>query len=189
MSRKSNYDRNQEFLSIEHNNLKKNLMISSKRMRSVQFEEGQNSELYGPHYILDIELFMKEHMKSLEENLKNVAFATDIRYAFYQEYKVLELIVNINRANQNKLVQNKNSPSSSQLIIANNIIKDSSEMTSYIYLLNWLQNIFSMELELSDIEPLKKQTLIESAQILKNQSSKNFHFDMLGTNENLNKEV
>ena len=126
-----------EFIINEHIKLLKHLVVFSKKTRSVQVDENQPDELYGPQYVLNIEEFLKEHMKTLVANLKNpIVNNEDIKFPLYREYKILELILNLYRATNYKNSNSKPPPNlNSQLIISNNIIKDSSELTSYVYLM------------------------------------------------------
>ena len=135
------------YIILEHQNLIKHLKVFSKKTRPVQMNDDKD-ELFGPQYILNIEDFLKEHMKTHETNIVNpITSNEDIKFSIYQEYRILELILNINRATNYKISQRKQPPNTnSQLIISNNIIRNSPDLTSYVFLLEWLHKIFILRL-------------------------------------------
>ena len=53
------------YIILEHQNLIKHLKVFSKKTRPVQMNDDKD-ELFGPQYILNIEDFLKEHMKTHE---------------------------------------------------------------------------------------------------------------------------
>ena len=172
------------YIILEHQNLIKHLKVFSKKTRPVQMNDDKD-ELFGPQYILNIEDFLKEHMKTHETNIVNpITSNEDIKFSIYQEYRILELILNINRATNYKISQRKQPPNTnSQLIISNNIIRNSPDLTSYVFLLEWLHKIFNLRLGIQQNPYFKKHTMINSFNNLKKSKFKNFHFNMFENEE------
>lgn len=99
-----------------------------------------------PKYILGND-FYEKYIESQENNIRNNTGANPLfKYVNFQEFRIVRLSSCLNRAKL-KFINRLPDVSSetSQLIITNNIIKRSFELTSYICLIDWLQSIYLKE--------------------------------------------
>lgn len=77
-----------------------------------------------------------------------------------------------------------NESETSQLILVNSIIKNSFDMTSYVYLLDWLHSIYLKD-EPSRSTVKEKPFFEKTAKKLISSGNKNFHPDVLNTQNDL----
>jgi hypothetical protein len=104
--------------------------------------------------------------KYLDKNLKDIDANPYIKFSNYQEYRLITLLSSLNKAKlkfqKNREAEtissngseigmmidqemNSYQPRTSQLKLVNDIIKNSFELTSYIYILEWLQKIYTKD--------------------------------------------
>jgi hypothetical protein len=102
--------------------------------------------------------FLEEFTKYLRENLSKHDSNIYLKDAQTQEFRFLKLIECLNTS-QNKFIENQigmqideSTEFTSQLLAINHIIKDNFELTTCIYLLEWLHSIFIID----DIDQLIK---------------------------------
>lgn len=134
-----------------------------------------------PRYLLK-ENFSIDYFRLFENNLKNDYTSNPyIKFSNYQEYRILKLIHFLNKARVkflNYKQEEKFSTETSQLVMINNIIKNSNELTSCVYLVEWLQSIYSKE------DPTK---IVKKDKTFFEQTAKIFHQKHLKFNpDNLN---
>ena len=158
---------------------------------------------YLPRFILT-PTFYEEYFNYQEKLLKNVPGVNPfLKYSNYQEYRIIKLLDNLNTA-KNKFKKHthakndekrnmmetddyefdyKNRDSTSQLIRVNNIIKNSFELTTLIYLLEWLHSIYSKD----DVtrESLRQALFFENTKRKVNATRNSFHPDMMNYNNNI----
>jgi hypothetical protein len=132
--------------------------------------------MYGAHYVVDVELFLSKYLTDLKSNIQD-SFITnnEIKSFLMQEYKILSLLFNLNKVGPFQRDQIINKDLNSQLIISNNIIKNSYELTSYVYLLEWLNNIYELKVETEDKDLFRRQSLENTAI---NPNMNNFQIDL-----------
>jgi hypothetical protein len=171
----------QEYLLDQHKKMKQSLIVNSRKVKPFRMDECQDDEMYGAHYVVDVELFLSKYLTDLKSNIQD-SFITnnEIKSFLMQEYKLLQLIYNLNKVGPFQRDQLINKDLTSQLIISNNIIKSSFELTSYVYLLEWLNNIYELKVETEDKDLFRRQSLENTAN---NPNLNNFQIDLPEMNE------
>jgi hypothetical protein len=95
--------------------------------------------------------FLEVYTKFLRESLTNKDSNIYLKDAQSQEFRFLKLIECLNTAslkfqeNKEKMLTDDDNEFTSQLLAVNHIIKNSYELTTCIYLLEWLQSIFIID--------------------------------------------
>lgn len=171
----------QDYLLDQHKKLKHLLIVNSKKVKPFQIEEFQDDEMYGAHYVVDIESFLSIYLKDLKSSIQDSYITNnEIKSFLFQEYRILQLVYNLNKVGPYQREKLNNQDLNSQLIISNNIIKSSYELSSYVYLLEWLHNIYEIKVETEDKDLFKKQSFVNSANT---GNLNNFHLDYVEVNE------
>jgi hypothetical protein len=111
--------------------------------------------------------FFEEYLtRNLEKNMKDIDANPYLKFSNYQEYRLLTLISSLHKAKE-KFQKNRQAaaissngsemgmmvdqemdpcqPRTSQLKLVNDIIKNSFELTSYVFILEWLQKIYTKD--------------------------------------------
>lgn len=125
------------------------------------------------------ETFFSTYKKMILNRLNSLNSNTFFDKIDYSEYRLVSLISCLHTAKQkfknNSLKTNNNQQSnSSQFLKVNNIIKNSFELTSFIYILEWLQKIYQKDRNLINEK-------IEFSKV-----NNGFHPDLLNQNGALN---
>jgi hypothetical protein len=166
----------QEYLLDQHKKMKKSLIVNSSKVKPFRMDEFELDEMYGAHYVVDIESFLSNYLRDLKSNIQD-SFITnnEIKSYLMQEYKILQLIYNLNKVGPLERERLNNKDLNSQLIISNNIIKSSYELTTYVYLLEWLNKVYEIKVETEDNDLFIKQSFEKT---LNNSDLSNFNIDL-----------
>ena len=138
--------------------------------------------------------FFEEYFNNQEKLLKNSPGTNPfLKFSNYQEYRIMKLLNFLNKAKNkyNKQIETdgkkmdidemendyKIKESTSPLILVNDIIKNSFELTTFVYLLDWLHSVYSKD-ESSRITP-RQAVLFEKTKKKLSESRKNFHTDLI----------
>lgn len=117
------------------------LSLKNVVMNSIYIEEGST-----PKYILS-EKFYEDYFDKGEVNFSLYNSSNPLfRAVSFQEYRAISLNYYLNKSKTKYNSKNPSVPcSASQLITVNNIIRNSFELTTLIYLLDWLHKIFKKD--------------------------------------------
>lgn len=140
----------------------------------------KTSNKYVPMYVVKEEFF-DEYFKATEQKFQDPTKINPyLKFSSYQEYRIIKLISSLNKAknkyytNQENMKIDKERENTSPLIITNDIIKNSYELTTYVYLADWLHSIYLKD------DP--KRTRIQGKPVfvetVKNLTLKNKSFDI-----------
>lgn len=133
-----------------------------------------------PKYKINPETFFPNYNEMLLSHLNSHNSNTFLDKIDYSEYRLVTLIACLNTANEkyasyySKELSQYPQSSSSQMLRVNNIIKRSFELTSFIYILDWLQKIY------------QKDRSLTSEKVEFTNIQKGFHPDLLNQKGTLN---
>lgn len=137
-----------------------------EKLQQITLKHSKRTSEFLPRYSLSREFF-DQYLTAIENSYKEKNKNPYLEFSNYQEYRLLSLLNNLNKAKLKFFLNTKerrdpiseddyqlgmdldmsetncqDSRNTSQLVLVNNIIKNSFELTSYIFLLEWLQSIY-----------------------------------------------
>jgi hypothetical protein len=142
-----------------------NFLNNLKKTKTLLINNSNNDKI--PRYVPTLQFLQKYTNMIFKDNSDSTKLNPYLVNSNKQEYRILKLIEFLSKSNlsyqKNNQSMNLEEETTSQVIQVNNIIKDSFELTTASYLLEWLHSVFSVEDLTERIKPKTMHSFSETA--------------------------